>query len=43
MKEYEALLNEVDGNPLSFTIGFQNACILVIPIWTVVFLIGSKR
>ena len=36
MKEYEAHFNEVDENPLGFAIGFRNACILVIPIWTVV-------
>lgn len=42
MKEYEAHSNEVDENPLGFAIGCRNTCILVIPIWTVVFLIGSK-
>lgn len=42
MKEYEAHFSEVDENPLGFAIGFRNACILVIPIWIVVFLIGSN-
>ncbi|WP_215556917.1 hypothetical protein [Bacillus mycoides] len=42
MKEDEAHFSEIDENPLGFAIGFRNACILVIPIWTVVFLIGSK-
>lgn len=43
MKEYEAHFTEVDENPLGFVaIGFRNACILVIPIWTVVFWIGSN-
>ncbi|VXC87766.1 conserved hypothetical protein [Bacillus mycoides] len=34
--------NEGDENPLGFAIGCRNACILVIPIWTVVLWIGSK-
>ncbi|MED2742241.1 hypothetical protein [Bacillus toyonensis] len=42
MKEYEAHFTEVDENPLGFAIGFRNACILVIHIWTVVFWIGSN-
>ncbi|WP_257152942.1 hypothetical protein [Bacillus thuringiensis] len=42
MKEDEAHFTEVDENPLGFAIGFRNACILVIPIWTVVFWIGSN-
>ncbi|MDF9504644.1 hypothetical protein [Bacillus cereus] len=42
MKEYEAHFSEVDENPLGFAIGFRNACIFVIPIWTIIFWTGSK-
>ncbi len=42
MKEYEAHFSEIDENPLGFAIGCRNAYILVIPIWIVVFWIGSK-
>lgn len=43
MKEYEAHFSEIDENPLGFAIiGCRNACIFVIPIWTVVLWIGSK-
>ncbi|WP_257148968.1 hypothetical protein [Bacillus anthracis] len=42
MKKYEAHFSEVDENPLGFAIGCRYACILVIPIWIVVFWIGSK-
>ncbi|MGA4501341.1 hypothetical protein ACPC0Q_25560 [Bacillus bombysepticus] len=42
MKEYEAHFSEIDENPLGFAIGCPNAYILVIPIWIVVFWIGSK-
>lgn len=42
MTKYQARFSEIDENPLGFAIGCRNACILVIPIWTVVFWIGSK-
>lgn len=42
MNEYETHFSEIDENPLGFAIGCWNACILVIPFWTVVFWIGSK-
>ncbi|WP_258166054.1 hypothetical protein [Bacillus sp. MYb209] len=42
MTKYEAHFSQIGENPLGFAIGFRNACILVLPIWTVVFWIGSK-
>ncbi|EJR93907.1 hypothetical protein [Bacillus mycoides] len=42
MTKYQTRFSKLDENPLGFAIGFRNACILVIPIWTVVFWIGSK-
>ncbi|MFB5589633.1 hypothetical protein ACE41I_23595 [Bacillus cereus] len=42
MKECEAHFSEIDENPLGFAIECRNACILVIPIWTVVLWVGSK-
>ncbi|MEM5603559.1 hypothetical protein ACQVPW_29455 [Bacillus cereus] len=42
MTKYEARFSQIDENPLGFAIGCRNACILVIPIWTVVLWIGSK-
>ncbi|PGW12147.1 hypothetical protein COD90_21575 [Bacillus cereus] len=42
MKKYETYFSGIDDNPLSFAIGFRNACIFVLPIWLVVFWIGSK-
>ncbi|WP_265330499.1 hypothetical protein [Bacillus mycoides] len=42
MTKYEARFSQIDENPLGFAIGFRNACILVLPLWAVVFLIGSK-
>ncbi|XKK19823.1 hypothetical protein HFP67_30530 [Bacillus sp. CB102A.1] len=42
MKEYEAHFSDEDENPLGFAIGCRNACILVIPIWTVVFGSGAR-
>jgi hypothetical protein len=42
MKEYETHFSDVAENTLGLVIGCQNACLLVIPIWTVTFWIGSK-
>ncbi|MEH7220097.1 hypothetical protein ACWKTS_31405 [Bacillus toyonensis] len=42
MTKYQAHFSKTDENPLGFAIGFRNACILVLPIWTIVFWLGSK-
>ncbi|HFK1549418.1 TPA: hypothetical protein ACGXMZ_005377 [Bacillus albus] len=42
MKEYEPHFSDVAENPLGLVIGCRNACLLVIPIWTVIFWIKSK-
>ncbi|WP_255302512.1 hypothetical protein [Bacillus toyonensis] len=42
MKKYEAHFSDVAEKLLDLVIGYRNACLLVIPIWTVTFWIGSK-
>jgi len=42
IKEYEPHFSDVAENPLGLVIGCRNACLLVNPIWTVIFWIESK-
>ncbi|WP_255258301.1 hypothetical protein [Bacillus toyonensis] len=42
MKKYEAHFSDVTENQLGLVIGYRNVCLLVIHIWTVTYLIGSK-
>ncbi|MEK4504251.1 hypothetical protein [Bacillus sp. FSL R12-0069] len=42
MTTSQAHFSEIDENPLGFFVGCRNACILALPIWVIVFWIGSK-
>ncbi|QUG99039.1 MULTISPECIES: hypothetical protein [Bacillus cereus group] len=42
MTKTQAHFSGIDENPLGFFVGCRNACILALPIWTIVFWVGSK-